>query len=227
MVRNNMARLTRRSDTSGELQPYPYAVVPIDTDAAFAVGTSVAASPVSPVKTPAAAGASGSGGAHRGLRAAAEALFSKVSRSPARGAAAGAQEWYFASDAAPGQPPLSPSALRFASASGGGAGAASPFATAAAGASVYVARTGSSGLTSPIANTGTSSAANLFAGMTAAAGGANGAPSSGGGGSAGGSATTSLRARVAPPSPLQVAATQSGEAWFVVSRAGYGNACRR
>ena len=233
MARANMARLARRSVTC--LEDYPYAAVPMDAPAAgadagagFAVGASVPVSPVSPaVKSPG-AGDSGSGRAHLGFRAAAEALFNKVTRSPARGAAAAGQEWYPGADVSPGQPPLSPSTLRFASAtvgSAGGAGAASPFATAAAGASVYR-RAGSSGLASPIASPGTSSATNLFAGMITAAGGANGAPSSGGGGSAGGSATTSARARVAPPSPLQVAATQSGEAWFVVSRAGYGNACR-
>ncbi|KAG2443461.1 hypothetical protein HXX76_001818 [Chlamydomonas incerta] len=223
LARANLARLARRSDTSSELHSYnPETAYPAS------VGGSGPTSPVSPVK--AAGGASGGGGAHRGLRAAAEALFSKITRSPARGAAAGAQDWCFGPDdtGSSGQPPRSPSALRYASgtvgaAAGAAAGAASPFATAAASTSAYVGRSVSSGPTSPIAQPGTSSSGNLFAGMatayTAAAVGAGGAQGSGEG-AAGGTAAggaTSLRARVAPPSPLQVAvAQQSGEAcWFV------------
>ncbi|KAG2443460.1 hypothetical protein HXX76_001817 [Chlamydomonas incerta] len=244
LARANLARFARMSDTSIDLNSYgagsvlnPAVAECADTAAGLAtagviVGDSGPASPVSPVVK--AAGASGSGGAHRGLRAAAEALFSKITRSPARGAAAGAQEWCFGPDAASGQPPLSPSALRFASgtvgaAAGAAAGAASPFATAAVGGtSAHVGRSGSSGLVSPIDQPGTSSSGNLFMGVAnASAGGALGTGGYGSGGgngsgsAGGGGGTSSLRVRVVPPSPLHVttplARQQSGEAWFVVS----------
>ncbi|KAG2443217.1 hypothetical protein HYH02_009291 [Chlamydomonas schloesseri] len=226
------ARLARRSETSGDIQNYPFPAAPAEAAAGALVGGggSGPASPVSPVKPggPPATGTASAAQRGGGLRAAAEALFRRVSRSPARTNTAGSQEWYYAAaDSAAGpQPPLSPSSLRFASTTAGGAataaaagggpgtGTGSPFATAAAGASVYVARTGSSSLPSPVPGIGAggpaASPAGLFAGLIAAASG---------GGSAGGSVATnsasSLRARVAPPSPVQVTSQQSGESWFV------------